>query len=81
MYATTSALGLSATVEPPVEINNTAFFDSAEATTAYSTIAQTHWNSISSYASHAYGAAAAGNKLNEREIVEDFINTLRSRGM
>lgn len=79
MYTTTSALGLSATVELPVEINNTALFDSTEAIAAYATIAQSHWNSMSAYASHAYGTAPTGSKLNEREIIEDFVNTLRSR--
>ncbi|KAG8833887.1 hypothetical protein FRC17_009930 [Serendipita sp. 399] len=81
MYTATSALGLSATTtEIPDTIDNTSISDVGETYNSLVTIAQNHWNSVSSTYSQNYGSGAASSRLNEKDIVDDFMNALRYRG-
>lgn len=91
MYTTTttSVLGLSAAnLEVEVQIEHTALYDADEARNTLTAIAQGHWNSMSSAyknapSSSVYGGssnATAGNRLSEREVIDEFMLGLRAKG-
>lgn len=90
MYTTTttSVLGLSAAnLEVEVQIEHTALYDADEARNTLTAIAQGHWNSMSSAyknapSSSVYGGssnATAGNRLSEREVIDEFMLGLRAK--
>ncbi|KAG8801055.1 hypothetical protein FRB91_010043 [Serendipita sp. 411] len=82
MYATTSALGLSATTtEVPDVIDTTSISDVGETHSSLVTIAQTHWNSVSSTYSLNYGGGTTSSRLNEKDVLDEFMNALRYRDL
>jgi hypothetical protein len=88
---TTSILGLSAAnleVEAPLE--HTALYDVEEARNSLTKLAQFHWDLMNSayknappppvFGASALAVASAGNRLSEREVIEDFMIGLRAKG-
>jgi hypothetical protein len=84
LYSTTSTLGLSgAVVEPsPIE-DNIAMCDVEEARNTLALLAQNHWNSMSSafVNTNAHGYGANVGRMNERDVIDDFVVALRAKGL
>jgi hypothetical protein len=89
---TTSVLGLSAAnLEVEALVEHTALYDVEEARNTLTVVAQAHWNLMNSTYKNAppppvFGASTvtaptAGNRLSEREVIEDFMIGLRAKGI
>ena len=75
----TSTLGLSGAEVEAAGEDNIAMYDVEEARNTLSLIAQNHWNSMSSaFANTSYGANAG--RMNERDVISDFVDALRAKG-
>jgi len=83
LYSTTSTLGLSgADVEsPPVE-DCIAMCDVDEVRSTLALLAQSHWNSMSSsfVNSNGHGYGSSVGRMNERDVIDDFMVALRAKG-
>jgi hypothetical protein len=83
LYSTTSTLGLTGAVaEQPLIEDNIAMCDVEEARNTLAHLAQNHWNSISSafVSTNAHGYGANMGRMNERDVIDDFVVALRAKG-
>jgi hypothetical protein len=63
---------------PPVANDTTALYDIDEARMALVRIAQAHWDSNNLGYGQVYTATPA--RINERDVIEDFMVALRAKG-